>query len=87
MMILIGLIATVWIVVSLLGVALCRTAGVADRQQQKTSFAGFTQPVTYRPTPLYAGARMSFRRLAPGVFRDQAALHLDRYRMPAAAGV
>jgi hypothetical protein len=40
MMILIGLIATSWIVISLLGVAVCHAAGVADRQQQKTSFPG-----------------------------------------------
>ena len=50
-MILVGLIATIWIVISLVGVALCRAAGVADRQRQKTSFAGRAEPIAYRLAP------------------------------------
>jgi hypothetical protein len=39
-MILIGLVTTMWIGISLLGIAVCRAAGVSDRQQQKTSCGG-----------------------------------------------
>jgi hypothetical protein len=44
-MILIGLVTTIWIAFSLLGVAVCRAAGVADRQQQKPSWAGRTDRI------------------------------------------
>ena len=50
-MILTGLIAAIWIVTSLLGVALCRAAGVADCQQHKTSFAGRAEAMAHRLAP------------------------------------
>ena len=53
-MILIGLVATVWIVISLLGLALCRAAGAADRQQQKTSAAGRSGRIADRLASLCA---------------------------------
>jgi hypothetical protein len=58
-MILIGLTSTIWIAISLLGIAVCRAAGVADRQQQKTSFAGRTDRIANRLQSLLARTRPS----------------------------
>lgn len=56
-MILVGLIAIIWIALSLLGIALGRAAGVADRQQQKTSYARRAEPFVHRLAILHARMR------------------------------